>query len=450
MNNSLLITQTKLDMLQERVCRPTNYLAIQVDSATPLWDGPIKMCQQIEADVFAVDSAVKEARKLKGKFNDNTTHLYQAVLCRVYIILYYLHNDDTLYKEIVFPRLRENMGLYNNKYLNSINEKIDKILDQEKLVKKIQEEKRKDVKPVFAYVAHKYEEKDHLRIEYNEEQLFRMMTDIIKHLVYIYSPTPDEIDVWFNAKKIVHTLRGLRRPELYVDAAVDALSRGQSAYGYDGSQIILICVYAMVRASKDNAHFDLFIKQMEDYASKETRFEVIQKHIAHVKKKLDAEPLPFEDYDYIGDQPKRTTYTSADLERYVSDYKVRLESLEKDKNEEIAKLRNEIEKKDKELEVEKAKKIDEDEGDVSFEEINWHDKVRLDLLLRLMKKDGADLENKHGNKKKAADIMHSVTKLPLQTCKNYCTDPRLSTSEHEEEILKLNSKLQALGMETRL
>ena len=112
--------------------------------------------------------------------------------------------------------------------------------------------------------------------------------------------------------------------------------------------------------------------------------------------------------------------------------------------------RNEIEKKDKELEVEKAKKIDEDEGDVSFEEINWHDKVRLDLLLRLMKKDGADLENKHGNKKKAADIMHSVTKLPLQTCKNYCTDPRLSTSEHEEEILKLNSKLQALGMETRL
>lgn len=449
MNNSLIITQTKLDMLQERVCRPTNYLATQVDSATPLWDGPFKMCQQIEADVFAVDSVVKEARKLKGKFNDNTTHLYQAVLCRVYIILYYLHNDDTLYKEIVFPRLRENMGLYNNKYLNSINEKIDKILEQEKLVKKIQEEKRKDVKPVFAYVAHKYEEKDYLRIEYNEEQLFRMMTDIIKQLVYIYSPTPDEIDVWFNAKKIVHTLRGLRRPELYVDAAVDALSRGQSAYGYDGSQIILICVYAMVRASKDNAYFDLFIKQMEDYASKEIRFDVIKKHIALVKKKLDAEPLPFEDYDYIGDQPKQTTYTSADLERYVSDYKVRLESLEKDKNEEIAKLRNEIEKKDKELEVEKARKIDEDEGNVSFEEINWHDKVRLDLLLRLMKKDGADLK-KHGNKKKAADVMHSVTKLSLQTCKNYCSDPRLSITEHEDEILKLNSKLQALGMEIRL
>ena len=121
MNNSLLITQTKLDMLQERVCRPTNYLAIQVDSATPLWDGPIKMCQQIEADVFAVDSAVKEARKLKGKFNDNTTHLYQAVLCRVYIILYYLHNDDTLYKEIVFPRLRENMGVFNKNYLNNVS-----------------------------------------------------------------------------------------------------------------------------------------------------------------------------------------------------------------------------------------------------------------------------------------------------------------------------------------
>ena len=91
--------------------------------------------------------------------------------------------------------------------------------------------------------------------------------------------------------------------------------------------------------------------------------------------------------------------------------------------------------------------LPEEEG--YFEDIKFHDKVRLELLLRLMKKDGADLD-KYGNKVKAADIMKSVTSLPLQTCKNYCTDPKLSTKEHEEEILRLNTKLQALGMKIRL
>ena len=73
------------------------------------------------------------------------------------------------------------------------------------------------------------------------------------------------------------------------------------------------------------------------------------------------------------------------------------------------------------------------EHDVVSEEIDWHDKVRLDVLLRLMVKDGADLE-KHGNKMKAAKIMQSITGLPLQTCKNYCTNRDLNITIHSEEI----------------
>jgi hypothetical protein len=85
----------------------------------------------------------------------------------------------------------------------------------------------------------------------------------------------------------------------------------------------------------------------------------------------------------------------------------------------------------------------------SSEAIDWHDKVRLDALLRLMENDGADLE-KHGNKMKAARIMQSITGLPLQTCKNYCTNRDLNTTTHNEEILKMNTLLQALGMKIRL
>ena len=83
------------------------------------------------------------------------------------------------------------------------------------------------------------------------------------------------------------------------------------------------------------------------------------------------------------------------------------------------------------------------------EDINWSDKVRLDLLLRLMKKDGANID-KYGNKTKAAQIMQMITGLPISTCTNYCTNQDLSVSHHEEEILALNSKMQALEMETRL
>lgn len=78
-----------------------------------------------------------------------------------------------------------------------------------------------------------------------------------------------------------------------------------------------------------------------------------------------------------------------------------------------------------------------------------HDKVRLDILLGLMENNGANL-NKHGNKTKAAQLMNAITDLPLQTCKNYCSDRNVNTKLHEEEVLKINTLLQALDMKIRL
>ena len=78
------------------------------------------------------------------------------------------------------------------------------------------------------------------------------------------------------------------------------------------------------------------------------------------------------------------------------------------------------------------------------EEIQWHDKVRLELLLRLLEKDGVDLQEVV--KARVAEVMQAITKLPISTCKNYCTNRDLNTETHKEEILKLNSKLQAIGI----
>jgi len=316
MNNTPIISQTKLNVLQERVCSPINYLCIQIDSATPLWDGPIKMCQQIENNQFAVDTVVMEAKKLNRAFNGvNTPRLYHAVLCRVYIILYYLHRDDQLYQEIVFPRLKKNMGVYNDAHLKYINEQINMVLTQEELLKKVQEEEKKDVKPLFAYVAHNGNEMDHLYIEYNEEELFRGMSGVIKILSKEFDTRQDEANVWYNAKRVVQTLQSVKRPELLIERAAIALIGGQMYNGYKGSQIILLCAYAMIRSSKNNEYFNAFIKNMEDMSSAPTDLEAIRRSISYVKKWVDEHPIT-DGYDYIGEPSAvNETYTSADIER---------------------------------------------------------------------------------------------------------------------------------------
>ena len=434
MNSSPFITQIKLNVLQDRVCRPINYLTTKINSATPLWDDPIKMCQQIEIDQFAVDSVILNARQHNSLFNGiNTPRIYHAILCRVYILLYYRFHDNELYQRIVFPKLKENMGIYNDIHLKTINEEIDKILALEELVKKMQEEK-KDVKPVFSYVSHNGNQLDHLAIEYNEEQLFRNMSGVIRGLIEKYGTHQDDANVWFNAKQVVHTLKDINRPEMLIRRAVVALINGQIFNEFEGSQIILICVYVMIRSSKNNDHFSAFIQQMESLADADTDLHVIKNSIGAIGNWI-TENLPFENSEYIGEETSKVeTYTITDIERIRREYDEKIYSMKCD-NEELKKK------------IELLKQQNEEEG--YFEDIKFHDKVRLELLLRLMKKDGADLD-KYGNKVKAADIMKSVTSLPLQTCKNYCTDPKLSTKEHEEEILRLNTKLQALGMEIRL
>ena len=83
------------------------------------------------------------------------------------------------------------------------------------------------------------------------------------------------------------------------------------------------------------------------------------------------------------------------------------------------------------------------------ESIQAVDKIRLELLLQLMEKDGADLDN-YGNKANAAKVIQFVTDLPSSTCKNYCTNRDLNTKYHAESISKVNHVLKELEMKTQL
>lgn len=84
-------------------------------------------------------------------------------------------------------------------------------------------------------------------------------------------------------------------------------------------------------------------------------------------------------------------------------------------------------------------------GEVLLEEIKFHNKVRLDLLLKLMLKAGANLTD-HGNKRRAAEVMAVLSGLPLNTCKNFCSDPVVNQDTHEEALDALKKKLQILDI----
>ena len=79
------------------------------------------------------------------------------------------------------------------------------------------------------------------------------------------------------------------------------------------------------------------------------------------------------------------------------------------------------------------------------EQITCASSVRLALTLRLLKDEGLDVE-KHGNKVRAARILSAITGLQQQTCQNYLANPTQKTSKHDEEKLRINSELQALGI----
>lgn len=422
------ISEVMLDVLCERVCRPIRYLSTSINASTPLWDEPLKMCEQIENNLFAVDSVIVKAKSIRGEFNGtNAPYIYQAILSRVYILLYYTHRDEELYQEIVFPRLRENMGIFNTVHLKSINEQIDKIISQEKLVEKVMNAK-KDVKPMFAYVKHSRPQMDRLFDEYSEEPLFCKMIEVIRYMSDEYGTELDEANVWFNAKRVVQEMGKVRRPEMFIERAVTSLVEGQKYSVYDGSQEILLCVYAMVRVSKKDTHFDKFIAKMESIAYPPTDLYVIQRNIGTVKALVE-ENGPFECFDYIGERPDKVeTFTREDIVRLSTNYKEQLEA----KGRELEELRAKL----KESQCEEV------------EEIEWHDKVRLELTLRLLEKEGVDLSKVV--KSRVAEVMQTITRLPIQTCKNYCTNRDLNVKKHDEEILKLNTRMQAIGMEIRL
>ncbi len=160
--------------------------------------------------------------------------------------------------------------------------------------------------------------------------------------------------------------------------------------------------------------------------------------------------------DYFESLPHVTRFEEAvDMMRKrivkALEKKVSVKSASEKPQTEVLKAENEsLKKQVEELKQEvETLQMEKTMSEAAVEEITSHAKLRLELVLRMMEKDGADVET-YGNKVMVAEILRAITNLSPSACKNYCTERDLKVNRHEEEILNLNSKLQALGMSIRL
>jgi hypothetical protein len=280
------------------------------------------------------------------------------------------------------------------------------------------------------------------------------MKGVIKYLTNMYDTHQDEADVWYNAKEVVHTLRDINRPEFLIERAATALVAGQMYHGYKGSQIILICAYAMICSSKNNTHFASFIKEMESLANTNTDLTVIKQFINAIKDIINKD-IPFDDYDYIGEQASNSeSYTSADIERIrnqiVEHEKVEREKLLKkieDLESSEKTLKQQVSSLEKELEAERAKKkSDSNEKEQEVEMLTELESTPiLQLLWYLMKLDGANVEG-HGKKKPAQNIMSTLSNIPFDTTKKFWKKEDDPITRQEGLIVKMNHWMKAIGM----
>lgn len=332
-SRSEYLPQYTLAQLSEQVCMKLPYFSNKFN-AEIMWQGIIQQCQLIEEEPRNVNIVTADASKHSEFYvRDAGIRESHVILARIYILMYYKHRDDNVFQSIVFQELKSRMGVYSKveNLKTIIQDRIDRILEQDKQIEASKGEARKNPKPMFAYVPHSGTESDYLYVEYNEEELFRCMSPVIKELAERHDVHLDEADVWYNAKQVVHSLRDIKRPELMIERVASALVPGQFHNEHKGSQIILLSAYIMVRATREHSHFDSFIRKMESYALDDSFKWTVLKNIKPIKKWLD-ENLPLEEeWDYIGETPIKETFSRADMERALAEYKGQIESLKKEK-----------------------------------------------------------------------------------------------------------------------
>ena len=360
-NNQSLVPQYVLDQLSDEVCMKLNYFH-RIYTPANMWEGVIDACEQIEQNPQAVNSVIVEAKRKHSTISVSGSNVayYHMFLTRLYVLLYYRHPDDDVYKLVVFRRLEENMGIYRDKDILSakIQVPIKIILEQKALLEKAQKT-QKFGKPKFELYEMNENEVDGFMEEYLEENLFRSMQEPLKdYWNSHFGFRPNFIEVWYNAKDVVGKLWELRYPQSYIGYVMERYDKAIGHINTEYAQAVMCCVYCMMRTVTKSDHFAKAINAVEGYADANSQiYSLLASTVKRMKNIFDTESGKFVDYDYVGENQSSDMFTKGDVERIVGQYSSQLKDAQQTQAETQRKLEDAL------AEVKKHKAEQQAKGD---------------------------------------------------------------------------------------
>ena len=428
-NNNLFLPQYTLDQISLQVCSKLSMFN------NTSWEGVQELCVKIEEEPRAVASVIIGTKK---KFTNNITSniksCHQVLTC-VYMLLYYRHRDDNIYKVVVFPELVENMGVYATAPLNDIIQPLlDKIRDLDQLVKKAKSDEKRNVKPKYQLIKLNTGEADVLYSEFNKEELFRQLCVPLENIRKENVRGFDVSALWLTAKDVVRKLWKESFPENFIDRVLDHLAlSGNTGYVENGAaETVMMCVYVMMHSVQSSTHFSKAIAYFENM--EEQRYYLLCREVATLKKMIDNGSLIFDDYDYVGDKlnPENEMFTKAELERALSDYKTKIEALE-----------NELAQKNNLMEQLTESSVGEIEDRKENEKVLYN-KVRYEFFLKLLEKSGFDV--KKANKTQIGELWKMFTGKEGGEIRKFSSNRRYNNNHTKKDIMKLNEQLSSMGI----
>ncbi|MBP3248569.1 MAG: hypothetical protein J6M36_11915 [Prevotella sp.] len=419
-----------------------------------IWNKPMELCQRIEENIREVDNVILEALKDSRYYGNSSTNPlnYQVLLTRVYILLYYRYGDDTLYKTIVFPELQKHMGIYNDKYLNSIQENINEIKKHDKLIEQINQEKKKNSRSKYSFIIVKDGEADDYFSEFNNELLFRNLATFLEGIKQQYFPRIDVASIWLTAKDVVRKLYHEKAPENFIDRIYRILymNAGTGSAEYGAAEAVLLCAYTMMRTVKVSVHFNKVIQYIEAIPHQHGDYDLLYDNILSVKRYMDDGTISYDDYDYTaGIEESKETITKDDVEIIVRNYTAQIEKMGQQLKEKEQLL------KEKECEIANYKSQsttisqEDDIVDQKEQENMLYNKVSYEFILRLLEKSGFDINNT-GNKTRAGELWHMLTGRSGDEFRRFCSQRNPINNYTKADVERLNNKLKEMGIDIQI
>lgn len=332
MDNKIFLTNDILGNLCQRVAKTLPYF--DHFDASSMWNIPIELSQRIENNIREVDNIILEACKDNSYYDSNGRNpfKYQLLLTRVYILLFYRHSEEELYKIVVFPELQKNMGIYSEKYLTNIQNKISDILKIDQLIKKGHQEKAHKSAPKYRLIDVTNGEADEYFSKFSNELLFSDVCDYLEKLQDEHFERIDVTAIWLTAKDVIRKLYQETAPEGFITRILHKLAANTNT-GYieeEAAEAVVMCVYMMMRTITKTNHFKRAIRYIENLQNWQDNSYLLFEEIPFIKELMDDGTIASDGYDYLeGVQKDESTFTKADVEMMMKEKDAQIKNMEK-------------------------------------------------------------------------------------------------------------------------